>query len=126
MPACRAVRSPSSSIGRRLTPLGIFPLLLSSHHSRFTGASAWAPGPAGCGPPFPTPITTGFLGRRAVRPADPTHSRKGNLEKGLGARACASLGAGMHEVKSELWLMEMLTVTWKGEKGKSSVSLPLI
>lgn len=56
--------------------------------------------------------------------ADPTQSRRGNLERGLGARLVGAWGPGWHEVKSMLWLMEMLTVNWKEGKGKFGVSLP--
>lgn len=55
-----------------------------------------------------------------------TLSGKGSLEKGLGGSARGSLGPGWHEVKSEVWLVEMLTKNSQEEKGKFNVNFLLI
>ena len=45
----------------------------------------------------------------------------------LGAgRAGGRPGPGWHEVKSEVWLVEMLTKNWKEEKGKFSLNLSFV
>lgn len=41
-------------------------------------------------------------------------------------RAGGRPGPGWHEVKSEVWLMEMLTKNWKEEKGKFSLNLSFV